>query len=1725
MGMALSSSAAASLRSNPFDLELLQAQVAADLEAFDPDEERDPHGRWVRGMPEQGELFEKYQQKQSDRIAQVLKRAAADKRVAQAAQEAATRGDARNDPGVTTDGQHYTPQTDDFNKRVAESFLDPKAKVPEGKQPIAVFMLGKPGAGKSAMMGSLRDKLPPMVNINADDVMDKLPGYKGTLAQAYHEWGCDVARHYLTPEALTGHYNVNFDMTDNVSRLERTAQECKLMGYRIVVLHADVDTATSVERAYNRFVVKGRYVPLDVVKSYGERPKQAYDHIKASGIADEWREYDTTDAGLGRARGGAPVRARLVESGYRTPGPVLIGAERSLGTGAGRGRSHRLSRLVQETSRAKVALLQAANELGVLAYSDDEARDAHGEWTRGDSVEDSYQVLGELGKRGKSAALITGTGKIGIGDSHPHVANSLGYGDKNDPFGVDWDRFYADGGVLVRYRPYNVDVSFGSPNEEDMDRVRSILDAVPNSDGNHYTMDYFQPGADGRFAMGDKQNVLRAMNRWQRGLAGAGVQAYSEDEERDDHGRWTSGMDANLKALSRTAKGEERHSDRPGLAKSGQELADKATDNFHKAAEWVWQNRELEMDRSNLPYIVTKIGDMVNEGLLKPGQSLWRNYEDPKLHYPPASEIKGLMQNFYSELADRIKSGDDPKGIAAWAEHEFNVKIHPFSDGMGRATQLLSGMILLQKGHDLPKYEGRDSFYKNMTGPDWEKYYRGLFGVEAYSPDEERDSHGEWTSGGIVYHGTSSAALKQIAKEGLIPGKGQGGDAWARKFGRERGMGSAPAEMLGRAKSIFFTRDRINMVNFAAAAAEVNKGSLPVILKVNLPADVAKKMKQDEFSGPGNWRYTHTIPAKYITAYRPATKFEGGYFPPAEGTTWGKWKKFDPSQLAASGTVTFYTFILCHPGLEAYSPDEARDAHGRWGNSGDAPEKWIGFDLDGTLAHYEHWEGPGKIGAPLKDTEVWKALEDHLAAGDHVKIMTARVAHDPGGVERKAIQAWCKKRIGRVLPITSVKDQGLTKLYDDRAVAVAKNSGKLLNDPTKIKARAVEKTGCVACERGDCEMHGYSPDEERNAHGEWSQGGDEEKDLTPQQTEQEMLNLYHGTASDALRSIAREGLVPGKGQGGDAAAIAAGLHGIAVHSLIARPKSTYFTTSERDAKFFAMIAAAVNPGSKPVVLQVRVPRALADTFKADELNKLDGVALRDEKPLPPKYIAAYQTPPMEWTPSGSSIEQIVNRWNSSWKRFSPSVFAAADGYVTYYSFILHHPGDVEAYSDDEERDERGRWVKVGSELFVSPNTGESTLDEALSEMNSDRQKSFIGLSNRVVGAVARSSAVHSAIGVWADGAETSASIDLPKSVDADTSRYIGALLAKAAAQKAYLNFVRDPQGSNLLYECKTGDDLGTINKKLTAAGIGFHTMIPGGGGTEVRVFDADGSQAAKMESFAKDNDLHVEVSRGTGTFVGSEESREEGANEYDQIIQRYEREHPDKAYRDSLQFRGCDEQGRNRGDCGRSAYAQEEIFTLDLGALEERIHAAISTAEVVRRIRGLRTVPEPKGKWSTMRRAKQRRYNTASVWKENPMTRIDKPADAEAFKRLPVKIRDHIVDTAPLRTFNPKDLKSNQPAVYQADLEHFAHHGHDPEPVIVLKTRVGLYVHNGNHRATVAMLSGRRIKARYVDLSKVKEIQAMIPIIDGMLEARNIFAPEESAGRRLSLAVNLAVEQ
>lgn len=101
--------------------------------------------------------------------------------------------------------------------------------------------------------------------------------------------------------------------------------------------------------------------------------------------------------------------------------------------------------------------------------------------------------------------------------------------------------------------------------------------------------------------------------------------------------------------------------------------------------------------------------------------------------------------------------------------------------------------------------------------------------------------------------------------------------------------------------------------------------------------------------------------------------------------------------------------------------------------------KWIGFDLDGTLAEYDGWKGIEHIGDPIKST-VYK-LKQHLENGDTVKIMTARASGKDGEAAAKVIKEWCKEHIGQELDVTCEKDQDMLKLYDDKAEHVPENEG------------------------------------------------------------------------------------------------------------------------------------------------------------------------------------------------------------------------------------------------------------------------------------------------------------------------------------------------------------------------------------------------------------------------------------------------------------------------------------------------------------------------------------------------------------------------------------------------------------------------------------------------------------------------------------------------------------
>lgn len=104
--------------------------------------------------------------------------------------------------------------------------------------------------------------------------------------------------------------------------------------------------------------------------------------------------------------------------------------------------------------------------------------------------------------------------------------------------------------------------------------------------------------------------------------------------------------------------------------------------------------------------------------------------------------------------------------------------------------------------------------------------------------------------------------------------------------------------------------------------------------------------------------------------------------------------------------------------------------------------KWIGFDLDGTLAVWTEWGPVTEIGAPISDmVELAKRLIDQ---GQDVRIFTARSfeldgSTIPAGLA--AIEAWCLQHLGKVLPVTNRKDYACRCILDDRAIAVDSNTG------------------------------------------------------------------------------------------------------------------------------------------------------------------------------------------------------------------------------------------------------------------------------------------------------------------------------------------------------------------------------------------------------------------------------------------------------------------------------------------------------------------------------------------------------------------------------------------------------------------------------------------------------------------------------------------------------------
>ncbi len=189
----------------------------------------------------------------------------------------------------------------------------------------------------------------------------------------------------------------------------------------------------------------------------------------------------------------------------------------------------------------------------------------------------------------------------------------------------------------------------------------------------------------------------------------------------------------NLDMMSRTKKGISDTSSsesKPKLDTEGDDLALRSENNFKEALRLIWGKRDDSFESpAQLGDFVEEIASCISQGLLKEGQSQWRTWET-KFGQTSPQLIKKEMADFYKEFLAQLNNPQtDPIKLAAWVEKRVDGEIHPFADGCGRTSKILSSFVLLRFGQKLPKYRGREEYYKNINSSmdNWVEYYRSLF--------------------------------------------------------------------------------------------------------------------------------------------------------------------------------------------------------------------------------------------------------------------------------------------------------------------------------------------------------------------------------------------------------------------------------------------------------------------------------------------------------------------------------------------------------------------------------------------------------------------------------------------------------------------------------------------------------------------------------------------------------------------------------------------------------------------------------------------------------------------------------------------------------------------------------------------------------------------------------------------------------------------------------------
>jgi predicted ABC-type ATPase len=221
----------------------------------------------------------------------------------------------------------YVPERAAYHNGIRAKFLEHAQLPQDGEPPMALFMAGGSGAGKSSILGkqvdglwqdSLIEGVPDhSVYVNPDDIKEMLPEAQVLRdrddmrwAALAHEESSDIAAR-LRKDAEQVGFPMVIDGTGDAApgKFLGKIQDAEKAGYRTKVVFVDIPTEEAIRRAEERAARTKRKVSREAIRDIHRNVTQR--HLEWRDEVDNWEVWANDD----EADGGRRLIARRINGG------------------------------------------------------------------------------------------------------------------------------------------------------------------------------------------------------------------------------------------------------------------------------------------------------------------------------------------------------------------------------------------------------------------------------------------------------------------------------------------------------------------------------------------------------------------------------------------------------------------------------------------------------------------------------------------------------------------------------------------------------------------------------------------------------------------------------------------------------------------------------------------------------------------------------------------------------------------------------------------------------------------------------------------------------------------------------------------------------------------------------------------------------------------------------------------------------------------------------------------------------------------------------------------------------------------------------------------------------------------------------------------------------------------------------------------------------------------